>query len=338
MLLMVLTRPVLSRLLTRLASDLEKRMRAETHIPVLFNETMDALAVAKGGRYIDGTLGRAGHTRGILDRGGLVLGIDRDNAALEQVASMKLENLTAIHGRHGDIAKIAAENDWTPVNGVLLDLGVSSPQLDNADRGFSFMKEGPLDMRMDTSSPLSANDVVNKYDADELCRIFRDLGEESKARQIAKAIAKARDEGVKFETTSGLADFIGKIIPRRGAARHPATRVFQALRMAVNDEIGELKRALEGALAVLKPGGRLVVITFESITDRIVKQFFAAHVGKMEALQQGGAAWRGELPRAQFVFKGSIAASARETQSNPRSRSAKIRAIEKKEVQDGKEP
>lgn len=293
--------------------------------------------MTSGGRYIDGTLGRAGHTSGILERGGCVLGIDRDNAALEQIASMKLKNLTTVHARHGDIARVAAEHDWTAVDGILLDLGVSSPQLDNAERGFSFMKEGPLDMRMDPSTSLTAAEIVNTYSPEELSHIFCDFGEEPRARQIAKSIAKAREEGRLFQTTVDLANFIEKLIPRRGAARHPATRVFQALRMAVNDEIGELNRALAGSLEVLKPGGRLAVITFESITDRIVKQFFAAHVGKMEALQQGGAAWRGELPRAQFVFKGSIAASDREIQSNPRSRSAKLRAIIKKEVQNVQE-
>ena len=212
---------------------------------------------------------------------------------------------------------------WTWV----LDLGVSSPQLDEAGRGFSFLREGPLDMRMDRSSGLSAADIVNGESAERLEEIFREWGEEPQARRIAKAIVKEREKR-KFETTVEFADFIEKVVGRRGA-HHPATRVFQALRMEVNDEMGELERALEGGLALLKSGGRFAVITFESLTDRIVKRFFAKHVGRMVSLQQGGERWEGEEPRMRAVTGKVVVASEEESDLNPRSRSAKLRAAEK---------
>ena len=303
------------------------------HVPVLLKETVDGLDVKRGGRYVDGTLGRAGHTREILERGGEVLGIDRDDAAISAVGEWKKgdaagERLTVVKGEHGDLEKIANENGWTEVDGVLLDLGVSSPQLDEAGRGFSFLREGPLDMRMDRTRGLTAAHLVNGTDAAELENIFRTWGEEPNAQRIARGIEKrVREEG-DFKTTTELADFIEKLIGRRNG-KHPATRVFQALRMAVNDEEGELERALEGGLRLLKPGGRFAVITFESITDRIVKQFFAAHVGRMQSLQQGGEEWIGELPRARAVTRRAVVAEEAETDVNPRSRSAKLRVIER---------
>lgn len=305
----------------------------EKHIPVLLRETVDGLDVKRGGRYVDGTLGRAGHAREILKRGGEVLGIDRDDAAIAEVGAWKNgdaagERLTVVKGEHGDLEKIANENGWTEVDGVLLDLGVSSPQLDEAGRGFSFLREGPLDMRMDRTRDLTAARLVNETDAAELENVFRAWGEEPNARRIAKAIEKrVREEG-DFKTTTELADFIEKLIGRRNG-KHPATRVFQALRMAVNDEEGELNRALQGGLKLLKSGGRFAVITFESITDRIVKQFFAAHVGRMQSLQQGGEKWIGELPRARAVTRRAVVAEEAETGVNPRSRSAKLRVIER---------
>ena len=295
------------------------------HIPVLLKEVMDALAVRPGGRYVDGTLGRAGHTKEIIARGGMVLGIDRDEQAIREIG--EVAGLTAVRGRHGDLKEIADEKGWGEVDGILLDLGVSSPQLDEAGRGFSFLREGPLDMRMDRSSGLSAADIVNGESADRLEEIFRELGEEPQSRRIAKAIAKEREKR-KFETTVEFADFVERVVGRRGA-HHPATRVFQALRMEVNDEIGELERALEGGLGLLKSGGRFAVITFESLTDRIVKRFFAKHVGRMVSLQQGGERWEGEEPRMRAVTGKVIVASEEEADLNPRSRSAKLRAAEK---------
>ena len=295
------------------------------HIPVLLKEVMDALAVRPGGRYVDGTLGRAGHTKEIIARGGMVLGIDRDEQAIREIG--EVAGLTAVRGRHGDLKEIADEKGWGEVDGILLDLGVSSPQLDEAGRGFSFLREGPLDMRMDRSSGLSAADIVNFESAERLEEIFREFGEVPNARRIARAIVAERIPRP-FRTTIDLADFVERVVGRRGA-HHPATRVFQALRMEVNDEMGELERALEGGLELLKSGGRFAVITFESLTDRMVKKFFARHVGKMVSLQQGGERWEGEEPKMRAVTGKVVVASEEESDLNPRSRSAKLRVAEK---------
>ena len=294
------------------------------HVPVLLKETVDGLAVKRGGRYVDGTFGRGGHAREIVRRGGEVLGIDRDEAAVAAAGDLKV-----VKGNHGEMERIVHENGWEKVDGVLLDLGVSSPQLDEAGRGFSFLRDGPLDMRMDRSGGVTAADLVNFESAERLEEIFREWGEESRARQVAKAICRARDErGMRFERTLQLADFIGGLLGRRGG-HHPATRVFQALRMEVNDEMGGLKRALEGGMRILKPGGRFAVITFESLTDRYVKRFFADHVGRMRSLQQGGEEWTGEEPRAVAVTRKAVVAGEDEVGANPRSRSARLRVIER---------
>jgi 16S rRNA (cytosine1402-N4)-methyltransferase len=296
-----------------------------SHIPVLLEETMAALAVKAGGRYVDGTLGRAGHAKEIVARGGEVLGIDRDEQALREVGSVA--GIDAVWGRHGDLKEIANAKGWNDVDGVLLDLGVSSPQLDEAGRGFSFMREGPLDMRMDRSCGPSAADIVNGESAERLEEVFRRWGEEPQARRIARAIESERARRP-IETTTQLADLVERVAGRRGG-RHPATRVFQALRMEVNGEVDELTRALEGGMELLRPGGRFAVITFESLTDRVVKRFFASHVGRMVSLQQGGERWEGADPRARAVAKRAVTASAEEMDFNPRSRSARLRAVEK---------
>ena len=302
------------------------------HVPVLLKEAVDGLAVKKGGRYVDGTFGRGGHAREIVRRGGEVLGIDRDDAAVAAAGDLKV-----VKGNHGELERIVHEHGWDEVDGVLLDLGVSSPQLDEAGRGFSFLRDGPLDMRMDRSGGVTAADLVNFESAERLEEIFRAWGEEPRARQIAKAILRARDErGMRFERTLQLADFIGGLLGRR-SGHHPATRVFQALRMEVNDEMGGLKRALEGGMQILKPGGRFAIITFESLTDRAVKRFFAAHVGKMRSLQQGGETWEGEPPRCRLVTRKAVVAGEEEQASNPRARSAKLRVVER-ELDDEKEP
>ncbi len=304
------------------------------HIPVLLGETVDSLAVKPGGVYVDGTLGRAGHSCEILTRAGAgttLVGIDRDAQALvesaERLKSFADARIELIHGRHGDLAEIARGKGLGEVDGILLDLGVSSPQLDEAGRGFSFRSDGPLDMRMDPSRGLTAADLVATKSENELIGTFRTLGEEPNARRIARAIVREREKAP-LVTTGQLAALVEKTIGRRGA-HHPATRVFQALRMEVNDEIGELERALAGGLEILKPGGRFAVITFESITDRIVKRFFAAHTGKMVSLQQGGARWEGELPRTRLVTRHAMAATDAEMNVNPRSRSAKLRTAER---------
>lgn len=295
------------------------------HIPVMLREVLDGLDVKPGGRYIDGTLGRAGHASGIVARGGEVLGIDRDDQALEEVAAKHIKGIKAVKGVHGDIAGIANANGWEKADGILLDLGVSSPQLDEAGRGFSFMHDGPLDMRMDRTHGVTAADFVNSESAERLEEVFREYGEEPQARRMARAIVEERVPRP-FRTTGDLARFAGRLLGYRGG-KHPATRIFQALRMAVNDETGELERALEGGIGLLNPGGRFVVITFESITDRMVKRFFAAHVGRMESLQGGGERWEGRQPRARTIWRRAVKATEEECAANPRARSAKLRGI-----------
>lgn len=297
------------------------------HISVMLAEAVDALNVKSGGMYVDGTLGRAGHAREILRRGGRVIGIDRDDDALKAVAALSAEGLKAVKGNHGDVADIVKNEGLESVDGILLDLGVSSPQLDEGERGFSFRADGPLDMRMDRSCGVTAADVVRDFDEVALTGIFRTYGEEPNARRIAKAIVKARSESP-ILTTLRLAEIVERTVGWRGA-HHPATRVFQALRMHVNDEMGELERALAGGLGCLKSGGRMVVITFESLTDRVVKRFFAAHAGRMVSLQQGGERWVGDLPRVRHVTRKAVVAREAEIAANPRSRSAKMRAVER---------
>lgn len=303
-----------------------------THTPVLLRETVDALAVKPGGVYVDGTLGRAGHALEILARAGdgaRLVGIDRDEQALSESAELlgKMPGVTLAHGCHGDIARIVREAGIDAVDGILLDLGVSSPQLDEAERGFSFRADGPLDMRMDRSRGETAADLVATRGDEELAEILRDFGEEPNARRIAKAIVRARAEA-RIETTAQLAALVERTVGRCGA-HHPATRTFQALRMAVNDELGELERALADGLDLLKPGGRFAVITFESLTDRTVKRFFAAHAGRMVSLQQGGERWEGILPMARLVTRHAVTATKEEIEKNPRARSAKLRAAER---------
>jgi 16S rRNA (cytosine1402-N4)-methyltransferase len=232
-----------------------------------------------------------------------------------------------VHGCHGSIAEIVRGKGIGEVDGILLDLGVSSPQLDEAERGFSFRADGPLDMRMDRSRGVTAAALVAAWTEDELAGVLRTLGEEPRARRIAHAIVQARAAHL-IETTGELAGLVERTVGRRGP-HHPATRTFQALRMAVNDEIGELERALDGGLDILKAGGRFAVITFESLTDRIVKRFFAAHAGHMVSLQQGGERCEGDLPRVCPITRRAVVATAQETDVNPRARSAKLRTVER---------
>ena len=304
------------------------------HIPVLLREAVDSLAVRQGGVYVDGTLGRAGHAREILLRGGAgttLVGIDRDGQALAESAA-RLEavagaNVILVHGCHGSIAEVVRGEGIGEVDGILLDLGVSSPQLDEPGRGFSFRADGPLDMRMDRSRGVTAATLVATRTESELVEILRTLGEEPNARRIARAIVRAR-ASYPIETTAQLAELVERTVGRHGP-HHPATRTFQALRMAVNDEVGELERALDGGLGILKAGGRFAVITFESLTDRIVKRFFAAHAGRMVSLQQGGERWEGVLPRVRPVTRHAVVASEEERNVNPRARSAKLRTVER---------
>lgn len=307
------------------------------HLSVMLRETVDALAVVPGGCYIDGTLGGAGHAAEILRRAGpngRLLGIDRDPEALERSAARLAEvpgEKTLAHGTHGEIRRLAEAHGFGAVDGILLDLGVSSDQLDTAGRGFSFRLDGPLDMRMDPTRGESAAELIARLEATEMADLFRRLGEEPQARRIAQAIARARDRQP-IGTTARLAEVVLAALGGRTGPRHPATRVFQALRMAVNAEMENLERAVEDGLSLLKPGGRMAVITFESLTDRLVKQRFAAHAGKWVSLQAGGERWEGELPAVVRVTRHPVEPGPDEVAENPRARSAKLRAVSRCEA------
>ena len=307
------------------------------HLSVLLQETVEALAVVPGGSYIDGTLGGAGHAQVILRRAGptgRLLGIDRDMEALARSAArlavLSGEKVLA-HGVHGELRRLAEANGFAAVNGMLLDLGVSSDQLDTPGRGFSFRLEGPLDMRMDPTRGESAADLLARLDVQSLADLFRRLGEEPQARRIVQAIAREQERSP-IVTTGRLAEVVSAALGGRKGPRHPATRVFQALRMAVNRELEELEQALEDGLRLLAPGGRLAVITFESLTDRLVKQCFAAHTGKWVSLQQGGERWEGVLPAVKKVTRHPLEAGPDEVEANPRARTAKLRVAERCEA------
>ena len=303
------------------------------HEPVLLKEALSALQPAAGLLFVDGTVGGGGHAEAILSASGpdgRLVGFDRDDWALAAAA----KRLKRFGGRlelyREPFAGLAKRLGKASCDGVLLDLGVSSPQLDEAERGFSFQVEGPLDMRMDRRQPVSAAQLVNELEARELATIFWELGGERRSRRIARAIVEQRDMH-RIETTTQLADTVERTCPRRGARTHPATGVFQALRMAVNDELGQVKAGLDAAWSVLKLGGRLAVITFHSGEDRLVKQF-SRRLAKPYTV-------RGEVdvpelreprePLARELSRKAIKPSDAEVGRNPRSRSAQMRAMEK---------
>jgi 16S rRNA (cytosine1402-N4)-methyltransferase len=298
-------------------------------------EVLEALRPGPGFRVADGTVGGGGHACALLaasSPNGWLYGCDRDGAAVE-AATQRL-NEAGFAGRfevrRGNYSDMA---EWIPpasCDGVLLDLGVSSPQLDETARGFSFQNDGPLDMRMDLRQRLTAAEVVNSWSEAELARVFREYGDEPQARRFARAMARDR-RGRRFETTGQLAALIERLAPRHGRKKHPATRVFQALRMAVNDESRFLKSGLAAACLVLKPGGRLAVITFHSLEDRIVKEFgrerareytFPGEVDVPELRQP-------RRPELKWVQRRSIAPGEAELAENPRARSAQLRVLEK---------
>lgn len=293
----------------------------DRHIPVLLQEVMQALSVAPGELVVDGTFGAGGYSRAVLEAGGRVVAIDQDPAVIAAAAPVVQEfsgRLRLVHGRFSDMRAIVDE----PADAVVLDIGVSSMQLDMAERGFSFQKDGPLDMRMSSSGPTAA-DVVNRLKAGDLARVLSFLGEERQAGRIARAIEARRAEKP-FETTLDLANLVGRVVGRKPQDKiDPATRTFQALRIYVNDELGELAHALVAAEALLKPGGRLVVVTFHSLEDRIVKRFL-----RDRSQAASGSRHLPDVVQESATFATRNKAetgSTEEIARNPRARSAKLR-------------
>jgi 16S rRNA (cytosine1402-N4)-methyltransferase len=304
-----------------------------THIPVMEAEVLTALNPVPNGRYADGTLGMGGHTAAILRRSaptGWVFACDRDGAALRTAEQNLAEFTGRFELKRANYATLAEHLPAGSMDGVLLDLGVSSPQLDNADRGFSFLNDGPLDMRMDDRQKKTAADLVNTEDPEVLVRLLWEFGDEPRARRIVRVISERRLERP-FETTSDLAATIESVCPRAGKRKHPATRTFQALRIAVNDEIGGLRQGLDGALNVLKPGGRLVVITFHSLEDRVVKAFGRAleRDYEFDGDRDIPEFRRPCQPRLKRINRKAISPGPDELKVNPRSRSAQLRVFEK---------
>lgn len=306
------------------------------HVPVLLEETLEALALRPGGKYVDCTLGGAGHSIEILRRSapdGLLIGLDQDENALraggERLAPFG-DRVRLVKTNFEQIADVIERLGVGPVDGVMMDIGVSSHQLDEGERGFSYHQDAPLDMRMDRENPVSAASVVNEWDEAEIARILWEYGEERWSKRIAQFIGQARKAGP-VATTGELVEIIKAAIPAaaRREGGHPARRTFQAIRIAVNDELGVLERGLEGALKALRPGGRLAVITFHSLEDRIVKQAFNRWVKPCTCPPQIPVCVCGKEPLAQHVTRKPVKASAAELEANPRSRSATLRAVEK---------
>ncbi|HEX2944610.1 MAG TPA: 16S rRNA (cytosine(1402)-N(4))-methyltransferase RsmH [Clostridia bacterium] len=309
------------------------------HKPVLFEETIESLDIKAGGTYLDGTLGGAGHSLGILGKldGGTLIGIDQDEYALK-IAGERLRQantggqnkLVLIHGNFRNMAELLEMHEIAHVDGILLDIGVSSYQLDEGERGFSYQQDAPLDMRMDRSRELDAAVIVNTYGEKEIRDIISDYGEENWAARIASFIVKAREESP-IETTGQLVDIIKAAIPAqaRREGPHPAKRTFQALRIAVNDELGALKDALDSAVKLLKPGGRISVITFHSLEDRIVKNEFSIREKPCTCPPSFPVCVCGKKPELKVLTRKPVLPAKEELETNPRSRSAKLRTAER---------
>lgn len=306
------------------------------HISVLYDEVLHSLQPRSGGVYVDGTLGGAGHARGILENSapdGILLGFDRDREALA-AATERLavfgERVRLFHENYADLPAVLTREGIASIDGMLLDVGVSSHQLDKAERGFSFQQDAPLDMRMDGSTGRSAADLVNSLSEKELEQVLWDFGEERWARRIATMIVAARTEAP-ITTTARLVDLVKGAIPRaRWEARlHPATRTFQALRIAVNDELHSLERGLVAGIESLKPGGRIVVISFHSLEDRIVKNVFNEFARGCICPKSVPRCVCGKVPVLRKLTGKPVMAGPEEIAANPRSRSAKLRAAEK---------
>lgn len=305
-------------------------MSTASHTPVLGSEVVDLLQVQADGLYVDGTFGAGGYSAAMLAAGaGQVVGIDRDPDAIRDGAALAARfpgRLRLVHGTFGAMADYL--DGSAAADGVALDLGVSSMQLDRADRGFSFMHDGPLDMRMGSEGPTAA-DLVNTADEKTLAGWLWRFGEERHSRRIARAIATARREQP-LARTAELAALVAKAIPRPDPHHHPATRTFQALRIVVNDELGELERGLAASEGVLKPGGRCVVVSFHSLEDRIVKNFFRSRsTAQPRASRHLPDAGPAEAPAWRLLTRRPVVAGPDEVAANPRARSAKLRAAER---------
>ena len=309
------------------------------HISVMLREAVDGLRPGPGRSFVDGTLGGGGHTEALLvasSPDGRVLGLDRDPEAIA-IARERLspfgDRFRAVHSNFVDMAEAVRQAGFPAPDGILLDLGVSSFQLDDPSRGFSFRDDGPLDMRMDPTQGETAAELLAQWAADPriLARRLFDYGEEPQAWRIARAISDAAAKGP-IATTLQLAGIVERAVGgRRGAARHPATRTFQALRIAVNCELDAARKGIEAALSLLRPGGRLAVISFHSLEDRIAKRVFAEHAGRVESLPQGGSRRIRSIPAVALVTRHPILPSEAECSENPRARSAKLRIAERLE-------
>ena len=305
------------------------------HVSVLLDECIDGLAIKPDGIYVDGTLGGAGHSYQIARRltTGRLIGIDRDPVALkaagERLAPFA-DRVTLVHSNFCEIAQVLKDLNIAGVDGILLDLGVSSPQLDDSSRGFSYMADAPLDMRMNSEDTMSAYDVVNNWSFEELKRILFDYGEERYAPKIASAICKKREEKP-IETTLELVDVIRGAMPAQALRekQHPAKRSFQAIRIAVNDELGSVEKVMKDAIPCLNPGGRLAVITFHSLEDRIVKTAMAGVAKGCTCPPSFPVCVCGKKPLVQVITRKPIVSGEEELERNPRARSAKLRVCEK---------
>ena len=309
------------------------------HKPVLLEECLQALAIRPDGCYLDGTLGRAGHSLEILCRltTGRLVGIDRDLAAIEAAGERLADfqdRVTLVHGNFRDLGRILQETGTGPLDGMLFDLGVSSPQLDEARRGFSYMQDAPLDMRMDESEALSAADIVNTWSQEELRRVLYEYGEERYAPRIAQAIVRRRGDRP-IETTGELVELIRSAMPAAALRekQHPAKRSFQALRIAVNGELEALPPMLAAAADGLKPGARLAVITFHSLEDRIVKQTLRELATGCTCPPQFPVCVCGKKPRLKLITRKPVTPGPEELAENPRARSAKLRVAERTEFE-----
>ncbi len=300
------------------------------HQTVLQHEALAFLQPAPGKLFVDATLGGGGHAASLLAAGATVLGLDQDEAAITAAGdrlAQHEDHFVALRMNFRGIGGVLEETGIGQVDGIIADLGVSSHQLDTAERGFSFQQDGPLDMRMDPEGARTAADIVNQWSEEELARIFFELGEEPLSRRAARAIVKRR-AGRPFHRTLDLAESIAAVLPRRGKT-HPATRVFQALRLELNDELGALRDLLETAPRLLRPGGRMVVISFHSLEDRLVKQSFARHAAEWLDRPEWPEPRRNPDHTLRLLTKKPLEPSTEETARNPRARSARLRAAER---------